>query len=108
MPTPTYTFRLKKEQRIALAEVAKINGNPSVGSFLREMIEALCGPKQEEAEKFALRLMERAGQQMQLHLADVEEAKHRIQALSGKDQRSPKKRMAAIRGKTGGRRAAPA
>jgi uncharacterized protein (DUF1778 family) len=108
MATPPLSFRLKKEQRLALIEVAKINGNPSVSAFLREMIQALCGPKQEEAEKFALRLMERAGQQMQLHLAEVEEAKERIQALSAKDQRSPKKRAAAIRGKTGGRRALPA
>jgi uncharacterized protein (DUF1778 family) len=108
MPTPHISFRLKREQQIALAEVARINGNPTVSSFLREMIEALCGPKQEEAEKFALRLMERAGQQMKLHLADVEEAKERIQALSAKDQRSPKKRAAAIRGKPGGHRAVPA
>jgi phosphoglycolate phosphatase-like HAD superfamily hydrolase len=106
MPTtPVFAFRLKQEQRIALAEVARINGNSSVSSFLRQMIEALCGSDEKEAERFALRLMERAGQQMKLHLAEVEQAKERIDTLAAAVKPVEKARSQAIRREKRGRRA---
>lgn len=70
MPTPYFAFRLPREERETLRQVAKVYGAANVSEFLRDMISALAGKDEERAKKFYARLMEGAGVQLQLQLTE--------------------------------------
>jgi len=68
MPTPTFTFRLPREEQLALVEMSKVFGAPNPRAFLREMLGAMCSGNAERVRDFNAKLIRAAGEQLILKL----------------------------------------
>lgn len=102
MSSPNFVFRLPPADRKSLDLVAKIYGSKSSGSFLTEMVRAFCSGDPRLAAAFNTRLMQKAGEQLQLQFVNKMENELKEVKASVMAQTVP---AAAKQREKGGRRA---
>lgn len=100
MAHPYFAFRLPREERETLRQVAKTYGAPNVSVFLRDMIGALAGKDEARSKAFYERLMKGAVHQLELDLENQAKANVAKKAAVRSPNRTKRKK--------GGRRGRPA
>jgi fido (protein-threonine AMPylation protein) len=102
MASPNFVIRLPVADREALNMVAKIYGAKSSGGFVVEMIHAFCSGDPRSAHEFNRRLMQKAGEQLQLQFVQKMESELNEVKAAVKGHAAPRR---AKLGQKGGRRA---